>query len=57
MQTDFFNVLKEWHYTLVKDIDPRELDVIKRGLDRMMKNTEVSPGLEELNNIFNRKII
>ena len=57
METDFFNVLKEWHYTLVKDIDPQELDVIKRGLDRMMKNAEVSLGLEDLDNIFNRKII
>ena len=57
MQTSFFNVLKEWHHILVKDIDPWELDVIKRGMDRMMKNAEDSLGLEELDNIFNRKII
>ena len=57
MEADFFNVLEEWHYILVKDIDPQDLDVIKRGLDRMMKNAEASLGLEELYNEFNRKLL
>ena len=55
MEADFLNVLKEWHSVLVKDIDPKDLNVIKRGLDRMMKNAEVSLSLEDLYNEFNRK--
>jgi DNA-binding MarR family transcriptional regulator len=57
MESDFFKVAKTWHQTLVKDIDPEDLAVIRAGMDKMMANAETALGLEDLYNDFNRKSI
>jgi DNA-binding MarR family transcriptional regulator len=57
MESDFFKVAKTWHQTLVKDIDPEDLEVIRAGMDKMMANAETALGLEDLYNDFNRKSI
>jgi len=38
MEDAFFGVLKDWNNTLVKDIDPSHLKIIRDGLDKMMEN-------------------
>lgn len=38
MEDEIFGVLKGWHNILVKDIDSRELKIIRDGLDKMMEN-------------------
>ncbi len=57
MESDFFKVAKTWHQTLVKDIDPEDLAVIRAGMDKMMANAETALGLEDPYNDFNRKSI
>ncbi|MCG8634768.1 MAG: MarR family transcriptional regulator [Desulfobacterales bacterium] len=55
MELDVFNVLKGWHDTLVKGIDPEELAVIQAGLDRMIENGQSALGLEPPDESFFRK--
>lgn len=42
MEDEFFGVLKDWQSTLVKGIDPDELEIIRNGLDKMMENASAS---------------
>jgi len=56
MEADFFGVLKGWHDTLVKDIDPGDLKIILAGLDKMVENGRQAMGLEKPDNLFARKI-
>ena len=49
METDFFYMLRNWHKTLVKDIDPGSLAIIQAGLDQMIENAEDALGLEKIN--------
>jgi DNA-binding MarR family transcriptional regulator len=48
MEERFFAMLKNWHSTLVKDIDPDQLAVIQAGMDRMIENAENYLGLEKI---------
>jgi DNA-binding MarR family transcriptional regulator len=50
MEFDFFDLAKNWHETLVKDIDPDNLLIIREGMDQMMKNAETSLFLTDLEN-------
>ena len=47
-EAQFFDMLKNWHQTLTKDIDPAEQEVIRQGLDRMIVNAEQHLGLESI---------
>jgi len=42
MEDEFFDILKAWNETLVKDIDPDHLKIIRDGLDKMMENARIS---------------
>ncbi|WDP91925.1 MAG: MarR family transcriptional regulator [Desulfobacter sp.] len=42
MEGQFLGVLKGWHDTLVKDIDPDHMKIIREGLDKMMDNACLS---------------
>ncbi len=46
-KSDFFNIVKNWHAILTKDIDEEDLDVICAGMDKMITNAEACLGLEE----------
>ena len=35
-------VIKEWNNTLVKDIDPEHLKIIRDGMDKMMENASMA---------------
>ena len=45
---NFFNILQDWHKTLVKDIDKDDLDIIRIGIDKMITNAETFLGLGEI---------
>ncbi len=42
MEDAFFQVMKNWNNTLVKDIPPGELKILRKGMDKMMENACVS---------------
>ena len=46
MEDDFFNVLKGWHNTLVKDIDEPTFEVLLTGMDKMIENARASLGAD-----------
>ena len=45
---NFFNILQDWHKTLVKDIDKDDLDIIRTGIDKMITNAETFLDLGEI---------
>ena len=48
-KSDFFNIVKNWHTVLAKDIDNDHLEMICAGMDNMITNAETFLGLEEAN--------
>ncbi|MCK5099071.1 MAG: MarR family transcriptional regulator [Desulfobacteraceae bacterium] len=48
-KSDFFNIVKNWHAVLEKDIEEDHLKIILAGMDKMIANAEVCLGLEEIN--------
>ncbi|MCF6247469.1 MAG: MarR family transcriptional regulator [Desulfobacula sp.] len=49
METPFFEMLKNWHNTLIKNIDPDDLAIVQSGMDQMIENAEDALGLEKIN--------
>ncbi len=48
IETQFFKMLKNWHNTLIKDIDPEHLAIVQAGMDQMIENAEDFLGLEKI---------
>lgn len=46
IETEFFDMLKEFNQILGQGIDPDHLVILREGLDQMIENTENSLGLE-----------
>jgi len=47
IESDFFNILRNWHDTIAKGIEPDHLDLFRTMMDKMISNAEVHLGLEE----------
>lgn len=48
MEENFFAMLKNWHQTLTRGIEPEHLAIIQAGMDRMIENAEDYLGLEKI---------
>jgi DNA-binding MarR family transcriptional regulator len=48
-KSGFFNIVKNWHAVLEKNIDEEHLEIILAGMDKMIANAEACLGLEEIN--------
>lgn len=48
IETPFFDMLQNWHNALIKDIDEEDQDIIRDGMDQMIRNAETFLGLEEI---------
>lgn len=46
LEPEIFQIIKNWNEVLVRDIDPAECDVIRRGMDQMAENAAAYLGLE-----------
>ena len=46
-KVSFFKIVQNWHNALVKDIDTDNIEIIRAGMDKMIKNAETHLGLEE----------
>ncbi len=48
IEPQFIGALKKWHETLIKGVDPNELDIVIRVLDQMQENAEDHLELEKI---------
>jgi DNA-binding MarR family transcriptional regulator len=46
IEADFFNIVKKWHRVIGDGIAPEHLDIIRTGMDQMIRNAEAYLGLE-----------
>lgn len=48
LEPEIFRIIKNWNEVLIRDIDPADCDVIRKGMDQMAGNAAAYLGLEPL---------
>lgn len=46
IEREFFDILETWNTALISDIDPEQIETVRRVMDQMIVNAETFLGLE-----------